>query len=255
MNRNAFPILEYDSNPDPVLKPGHYTKSADVPECCVLTFFQDVISALRDEHNATHLAQSASEMGLHPVYEIAHRGKRMAVAHPGVGAPMAAFLFEEYIALGCKKFIACGAAGVLDPETPLGHVVVPTAAIRDEGTSYHYLPPAREVAPHPGALAAIEAALKADERAYSLAKTWTTDAFYRETPDKVALRRSEGCLTVEMEAAAFFAVAQHRDVPFGQLLYAGDVVGGETWDSRDWEKQPAIRRDLFWLAAEACIRL
>ena len=74
-----------------------------------------------------------------------------------------------------------------------------------------------------------------------------------ETPDKVALRRSEGCITVEMEAAAFFAVAQFRDVEFAQMLYGGDDVSGDEWNSRKWQKHEAIREELFWLAAEACL--
>ena len=86
-----------------------------------------------------------------------------------------------------------------------------------------------------------------------MAKTWTTDAFYRETPAKVRRRREEGCLTVEMEAAAFFAVAQFRGVPFAQLLYGGDDVSG-VWDFRAWTTH-AVREELFWLAAEACLAL
>ena len=90
---------------------------------------------------------------------------------------------------------------------------------------------------------------------YVVGKTWTTDAFFRETPAKVALRKGEGCLTVEMEAAAFFAVAQFRGVPFGQILYGGDDVSGDDWDHRGWTSHPTLRERLFWLAAEACLTL
>ncbi len=88
-----------------------------------------------------------------------------------------------------------------------------------------------------------------------LGKTWTTDAPYRETPDKMALRRSEGCLTVEMETAAFCAVAQFRDVTFGQILYGGDDLTGDQWDPRDWHVLASTREKLFWLAAESCLQL
>jgi len=140
---------------------------------------------------------------------------------------------------------------VLDREIAVGHVVIPVSAIRDEGTSYHYLSPGREVAADPAAVAAIEQVLQARGVPYVKGKTLTTDGFYRETPDKVALRRAEGCLTVEMEAAAFFAVAQFRGVQFGQMLYGGDDVSGAEWDHRDWVKRPTIREQLFWLAVEA----
>jgi len=88
-----------------------------------------------------------------------------------------------------------------------------------------------------------------------LAKNWTTDAIYRETPDRVARRRAEGCLTVEMEMAAFCAVAQFRGVLFGQILYGGDDLSGENWDHRGWQGLRSIRTKLFSLAAEACMRL
>lgn len=90
---------------------------------------------------------------------------------------------------------------------------------------------------------------------YITGKTWTTDGFFRETPGKVELRRSEGCLTVEMEATAFFAVAHFRGVTLGQVIYGGDDVGGEEWDSRDWIDRSSGREKLFWIAAEACLEL
>ena len=158
------------------------------------------------------------------------------------------------IALGSRKFVACGGAGVLDSNIAVGHLVVPSAAIRDEGTSYHYLPPSREVAPHPRALAAIEKTLKRNGIDYIVAKTWTTDAIFRETRARMNARKREGCLTVEMEAAAFFAVAQFRGVQFGQILYGGDDISAEQWDQRNWSRHQ-IRERLFTLAAEACLSM
>ncbi len=84
-----------------------------------------------------------SEIGRNPIYEIDHDGRRLVVMHPGVGAPLAAGFLEELIARGCRTFVACGGAGVLVPDVALGHVIVPTSAVRDEGTSYHYLPSLR----------------------------------------------------------------------------------------------------------------
>lgn len=251
----TFPILEFDPSPEALLEPSKLMSPRDVPEHCVLCFFREVIDGLVAAGQAREITCLRSEMGSHPVYELAVQGQRLAVYHPGIGAPMAAASLEELIAIGCRKFIACGGAGVLRADLAVGHLIVPTAAVRDEGTSYHYLPPAREVAANPLAVAALEATLHADECDYLLAKTWTTDAFYRETRDKIARRREEGCVTVEMEAAAFFAVAQFRGVTFGQLLYCGDDCSGDTWDHRSWHSRVSVRERLFWLAAEACLRL
>lgn len=71
----------------------------------------------------------------------------------------------------------------------------------------------------------------------------------------VALRRNEGCITVEMEAAAFFAVSQYYDIPLAQLLYAGDDVSGEVWDSGNWNTQENIRYHLISTAIEIVKRL
>jgi uridine phosphorylase len=190
-----------------------------------------------------------------PVYAADFDAGRLAIVQGGVGAPLAAAWLEEMIALGGRAFVAVGGAGVLVPELALGHVVVPTAAIRDEGTSYHYLPPSREVTPTDDALAAVTATLARHEIAHVAGKTWTTDGVYRETPAKAAQRVAEGCLTVEMESAAFFAVARFRGVEFAQILYAGDDVSGEVWDPRGWNRHAEGRDLLFRLAIEAALSI
>lgn len=253
--QEEYPILEFDAAPEAILEPGRIIKRIDIPEHAVACFFQDVITQLSQRHATRIIKHLRSEIGTHPIYEIDINGKRLAVFHPGIGGPLSGGILEEVIALGSTKFIACGGAGVLDGTLTIGHIVVPTLAVRDEGTSYHYLPPGREVSAHPEAVKAIEAVLQAHQCPYVTGKTWTTDAIYRETATKVQRRRAEGCLTVEMEAASFFAIAQFRKVQFGQLLYSGDDVSSEQWDSRQWTTHTSVREKLFWLAAEACLSL
>ena len=253
--QQPFPILEFDDTRRALIEPDLLHRSMDVPEHCVLCFFQDAIEQACGADRARTVYHLRSEIGNNPIYELKVNGERVIVVHPGVGAPLAAAFLEDLIALGCRKFIACGGAGVLDGGIVLGHAVVPTAAIRDEGTSYHYLPASRDVNASPEAVAAIEYTLKQNGVPYLLGKTWTTDAIYRETPAKIARRKQEGCLTVEMEAAAFFAVAQFRGVTFGQILYGGDDVSSETWDHRNWDSHTSVRDSLFSLAVEACLSL
>lgn len=104
-------------------------------------------------------------------------------------------------------------------------------------------------------MAALQGVLNRRGLPHLTGKTWTTDAPYRETPDKIAMRRKEGCLTVEMEAAALMAAAQFRGVTLGQVLYGGDDLSGETWDKRGWQSRAEVRESLFWLAVEACLEL
>jgi uridine phosphorylase len=254
--RQPYPILEYDPTSEAVVEPSRLVAPhPEMPECGVITFFQDVINRFVDAGLAREITALRSEMGRHPIYVHEVHGQRVALFHPGIGAPLAAAILEEVIALGCRRLIACGGAGVLDREIAAGHVVIPIAAVRDEGTSYHYLPPSREVVPSPQAVAAIEATLRRRNVDYRLAKTWTTDAFYRETRQRMALRRAEGCVTVEMEAAALFAVGQFRGVAIGQILYGGDNLDAGEWDSRDWSKKWTIREKLVELAGEACLAI
>lgn len=90
---------------------------------------------------------------------------------------------------------------------------------------------------------------------HHLGKAWTTDAPYRETPDIIAKRKEEGCLVVEMEAASMMAVAQFRDVIFGQVLYGGDDLSSAEWDNRGWQSRQEVRESLFWLSADACLSI
>lgn len=251
----TYPILEFDPAREALIEPTKLIRPRDVPEHCVICFFKEVIEKVAEEHHARIVSESKWEDGIHTVYEIDYHGKRLAFFHPGIGSAMSSALLEENIARGFKKFIACGGAGVLVKEIAVGHLVVVTAAVRDEGVSYHYLPPSREVTAHPAGVDALTKTLEARGVPYITGKTWTTDAPYRETPNKIAARKNEGCLTVEMEAAGMMAVAQFRDVILGQVLYGGDDLSGSTWDNRGWQSRSEIRESLFWLAAKACLFL
>jgi len=252
----AVPLLDFRiPGRTAIIEPARVFKPLDIAEHCVLCFFHEVIRELAHEGAHCRLIHTAeSEAGDYPVYELDCGGRRLAVVSPAVGAPAAAARLEHMIALGCRKFIACGGAGVLDSAINVGDIVVPASAVRDEGTSFHYLRAAREVAPTPRALAAIEAVLRENNHAYVRGKTWTTDAVYRETRARMYQRRREGCVVVEMEAAAFFGVARFRRVECAQILYGGDSLAGRRWNPRGWNRH-AMRERLFHLAAEACLKL
>lgn len=250
------PILEFDPAPTAVIEPeAIMAREDDVPQRVVLCFFREVIEQVVASHAVAERQPFKAEHGVHPFWEVEWEGRRFGLFHPGVGAPLAAGFLEEAIAKGCRSFIACGAAGALVPELTMGHVVIPTAAVRDEGTSYHYLAPGRTVAPSTAAVDAIRSTLEDRDVPFVTGPTWTTDAPYRETRGRMQRRIDEGCITVEMESAAFFAVAAFRGVTFGQLLYAGDDLSGDAWDDRGWLRHTEGRERLFWLAAESVLRL
>lgn len=253
--KKEFPILEFDPSPEAVIEPRMMHHSFTIPEKVVLCFFQDVIEKLYQTGRSKLAGEFKTEMGTHRIFTITQNGADIALAHPGIGGPLAGFMLEEMINLGGRKFIACGGAGVLDNSLTVGHLLVPYAAVRDEGLSYHYLAPAREVEVDGECVAKITATLDRHRCQYLRVKTWTTDAFFRETKDKINLRKAEGCLAVDMECASLCAVAQFRNVKFGQILYGGDDVNCEGWDHRCWNKQEQIREQVLRLAAEVCAEL
>jgi uridine phosphorylase len=143
-----YPILEFDRAAKAVIEPSLAIRPIDgISEHCVLCFFQEVFDRLKQRGETRQIGSLRSEIGDHPVYEMDSAGRRLTLLHPGVGAPMAAAMLEEAIALGCRKFVACGGAGVLDRSIALGHLIVPTAAVRDEGLNRDKPIAIREVVP------------------------------------------------------------------------------------------------------------
>lgn len=255
MLKKDFPILEFDPAVRAKIEPSYVVQKRGVPEHCVITFFGDVISKMLGEGKLKKVGEFITCTVTLPVYETEFNRKRIGIVQGYLGAAGAGAQLEELIAMGFKKFIVCGAAGVLQRDIQVGHLIVPYAAIRDEGLSYHYLEPSREVECNQKALNCIVEYLNKNQIPFIKAKTWTTDAFYRETEDKIALRVSEGCVTVEMEAAAFFAVSKFRNVVLGQILYGGDDLSGVQWDSRSWVSREDIRINLVHLSMAICLEL
>jgi uridine phosphorylase len=245
------PILEFDPDKNAILNPRIYGMDSPLPTKGVMCFFQDVIQKLYRQKKLEKIGFTRCEMGKLPIYQYLFKKQKIFVVQAGLGAPFSAGLLEELIVKGARQVVACGGCGVLKKEIAVGHLIIVNSAVRDEGTSYHYLPPSREVQPTPSMTKLIEKVVRRYAIPYILGKTWTTDGFFRETIKKRDIRLQEGCLTVEMEAAALFAVAQFRGIKIGQILYGGDIVVPEGWDHRDWGKRKDIRENLFWLAVEA----
>jgi nucleoside phosphorylase len=146
-----------------------------------------------------------------------------------MGAPMAVMLLEQLIALGARRFIYLGFCGALNPAYRIGDCFVPTTGIREEGTSYHYLP--AHVVPAASdllnALVMEEAALRG--ASVQSGPIWTTDALYRETAQKIQRFQAAGVHAVDMEMAALFAVAQYRACEVGAILIVSDECYHPIW--------------------------
>lgn len=244
----AIPLMEYDDRKAMIEPKEQIPTLKGMPTKMVLTFFRKEVERLYEDCKLEKIYTLRSEMGDHNVYKF--MGEDIGVFALGVGAPLAAGLFEELIALGAKQFLCCGGAGVL-VKKELGCLVVPNEGVRDEGTSYHYVPAERTIKVNRHTLEKLKGILSELHVDYIIGKTWTTDAFYRETNNKISQRLSEGCLTVEMEFTALVAVAKFRRVEFAEILYCGDDLSQEVWDGREWNQQDLLRKDLIFLTKKA----
>jgi uridine phosphorylase len=149
----------------------------------------------------------------------------------GIGAPAASTVLEDLIALGVRQFISIGPAGCLNPDLAFGDIVVCAAAIRDEGLSHHYVPSAKCSYPSPSLTTRLEQALSRKAIPHRSGTSWTIDAPYRETVAEARSYQAEGVLTVEMEAAALFAVAEYRGVEVASAFIVSDhLLAGDRWN-------------------------
>ena len=158
--------------------------------------------------------------------------KKFLVALSPLGSANASGLMEELGLLGITKFFACGSAGQIEHNIPPEEFVLVDKAIRDEGTSYHYIKPSVYVETDTELTQHIATYLAENDFKFNTSVTWTTDAFFRETPLAVKKRKSQGAVAVEMECAGWAAVAKFRGYQFAQLLYFSDAV------NQNWKWRP-----------------
>lgn len=195
-----------------------------IPESFVLCYSPRLFEGITSDERATAVAHRNGRF-----VAINVEATRIGVAGGfGIGAPVAATVMEELAALGVRRFVSIGAAGSLNSQLEVGDVVVCTEAIRDEGVSHHYLAPGRSVTPSALLTSQLTRSLQAAGLAVAEGPTWTIDAPYRETVHELHHYRSEGVLTVEMEAAALFAVANYRKLEVGAAFVISDTLD-EVW--------------------------
>ncbi len=157
------------------------------------------------------------------------KGKIGIMTGFGGGSPMTVELAEEFAAMGVKCMILMTWGGMLQPELKPGDIVVVDKAIRDEGTSYHYLPPAKYVEADLQLADQLIRAIKDRGGQYIRGTSWTTDAPFRETVDEIRQYQSEGVKTVEMESAGLFTVGQVRKIPTVSVVVGMDGLSDFRW--------------------------
>ncbi|MQA86792.1 MAG: uridine phosphorylase [Streptosporangiales bacterium] len=208
--------------------------SAPVPPVCVLDPDGDIVRHLRrsglTERSRTWPCYH-SELDIFPL-----AGRQIGIVGCAVGAPYAVLVAEQMFALGCGLLISITSAGQIVPVGPPPYFVVIDRALRDEGTSHHYLPPAAFAEADPALIADAVQALRRAQVPIQVGSTWTTDAPFRETSRAIEDARSHGVLGVEMEAAALYAFAAAHQRRIVCLAHVTNQMGR---DGEDFEKGEA----------------
>ena len=227
--------------------PTHEDLELNLPTRCVYAFLGEEIERYASSVGAEKVGEFVSATKTYPVYVMEYQGEEICLAQAPVGSAAAAQFMDWLIGYGVKQIISTGTCGVL-VDIPENVFLIPTRALRDEGASYHYVAPSRYIDINKLALGAIERSLKQKKILQEEVITWSTDGFYRETPDKVAYRIEEGCSVVEMECASLAAVAQLRGAIWGLLLFTADSLADiDNYNQRNWGSEA------FDKALEICL--
>ena len=198
-------------------------------DTCIVTFSDVIFQSVLESRACEKIAQIRACNGFIPIYAFTHKGKSVGVYLSSIGSAMAATdVMEAWWLTGASRFIVFGSCGCLDRDAAAGKYIIPTAAYRDEGMSYHYAPPADYIAmPEAEKTAEVFASLRLP---YVKGRVWTTDAFYRELRVHLERRKNEGCLAVDMEAAGIQAVCAFHGLSLYYFLMTGDVLDLPEWD-------------------------
>ena len=232
--KNDIPILEFDTDVSAVIMPNHEKLDLQLPKKAVYAFLGEHIDNYAKVHECKQVAEFVSATKLYPIYVTRYKGEDICLCQAPVGSAAAAQLLDWLMGYGVQQIISAGSCGALE-SFPENTFLVPTKALRDEGASYHYAPPSRFMEVNPLALKAIEKTLTEHGLKYQEVTTWSTDGFYRETREKVAYRKEEGCAVVEMECSALAACAQMRGAVWGQILFTADSLADvDKYDERNW---------------------
>ena len=197
----------------------------DPPEAVVLCFSRGLMRYVTEAYDGETVGHYYGDL-----YVLDETDRRVGVlGNFGIGAPTTAMLLDELAADGVESFLSIGFAGSLDADIEMGEFVVCDRAIRDEGTSHHYVESATYAHASETLVAATERLLTDRDEPHRVGPSWTTDAIYRETVAEVERYAEEGVLTVEMEASAVFAVAACRGVEAGAMFVVSDYLGTDDW--------------------------
>ncbi|MBQ6478748.1 MAG: nucleoside phosphorylase [Erysipelotrichaceae bacterium] len=228
-------IDSFDPNSPAKINP-KINENAPEADAVIFTFSHVIEKYVTENYDCEKVGELTMAHGNAPVYRFSYHGKKIGFYRTWVGAPACAATVEELRSvLKTNKIIHFGGAGCLDKDIARGKVMVPTEAYRDEGTSFHYAPASDYIRIKNSET--VEAFMKDNGIPYVLGKTWTTDAFYRETLYNFEKHKADGCISVEMEGSAVQAVCDFRGLEVYMFFTSGDLLDAPEWTRRKEKDQ------------------
>ena len=194
----------------------------------IVTFSNLIENFVVEKFNALKVNDFVCVNGNFSIYTFEYEGKTFGFYKTLIGSAASVGMMEDVATMfDCKKFLVFGSAGTLDKEC-YGKVMVPTHAYRDEGTSYHYVEPGDYIEVKNCKI--VSNFMKNHNISYKIGKTWTTDAFYRETKANLEKRQADGCISVDMECSALQALCDFRKLDLYYFFLSGDLLDAPEWD-------------------------
>lgn len=205
-------------------------------DACILTFSHIILKYVLENFECKKLGDLFTANGANPVYGFVYENRFFAVYMSPIGAPGCVAGIEDTLSvINTDKYVVFGGSGCLNKEIARGKIMIPTAAYRDEGTSYHYAPASDYIEVKNAD--AVSSFMETAGLPYVKGKTWTTDAFYRETRANFEKRKADGCLSVEMECAGVQAMCDFRELNAYFFFTSGDLLDAPKWDARRKKNQ------------------
>ncbi len=247
---------EFDCNSEPMFGPlDYYKKAKNVEEeVTVVTFSIHAKRKILCEYRHKIIAHIGTANGSIPIYRIFVGNVKILFYMSPISSALAGTSLQEANAiLGAKKFVFFGSCGVLDQRLK-NQIILPTESYRGEGLSYHYLSSSDYIKMKNASI--LENYFLKHNLTFTKGRNYCTDAFYQETKNKIAQRRNEGCISVDMESSGLEAVATYLNLDLYLFFFAGDVIT-KNWEigNMDHEKEKRRQKDVSEIAMDFAMSL
>lgn len=233
---NKIPILNHNYKSPAVILPLEFVKyqlgfkklKKDFPEICILTSQKNIVKYFCKVFKAKLYSNWGSNRSELYVFKIGKQ--QVGIVNLGLGSSQAVNIMEILVARGVKDFLSIGSVGSIGKELKIGDFLLVDKALRDEGTSYHYLKPSQFAYPSKEIYNSFKSYLDDNKFVYATGPVWTTDAFFRETKASVLAYQKQGILGVDMKTSALFALAKYYKVQICALFYISDSLANLKWE-------------------------